>query len=401
MVFQRAHFHPPRVREVNTLIYTLSMITFAENLISIFVPIFLFTIGYSIAQVIGFYLLGAVYFVILGFLLKDLLRKANDKLLLTIGLPFITVFYILLPQITVYPVLYFILPAFTAVFGLFFNVGYHSDFSTSCEDGHSGADVGRQFAFGSLTAVASPFIGGYLISIAGFGSTFYIASILLLSAVLPLWLYPRHTIKKDRKKIKPFRYIKDTNLRPINISSFGYAIEASVGSIIWPLFLYSVISKTVNIGLLASSALLVAALVSLFLGKIIDKRKSDNILSLGNYLISANWLVRAFVSAISIISVSQVLGGFFTAVARIPWSKKYYAVIHKMKDPGGFILTIEIIFNLSRVIVLPLFIILAMFVQGELFYRVVFIITALIFLLYSWINKQDGQIPDGSSYEAP
>ena len=106
-------------------------------------------------------------------------------------------------------------------------------------------------------------------------------------------------------------------------------------------------------------------------------------------------------SAISIISVSQVLGGFFTAVARIPWSKKYYAVIHKMKDPGGFILTIEIIFNLSRVIVLPLFIILAMFVQGELFYRVVFIITALIFLLYSWINKQDGQIPDGSSYEAP
>lgn len=282
MVFQRVHYHYPKVREVNILIYVLSMITFAENLISIFVPIFLLTNGYSVAQIIGFHLLAAIYFVVIGLLFKDLLLKASDKLLLTISLPFIILFYFLLPQILNYPVLYFLLPMLTSIFGILFNVGYHADFSASCKDDHSGSDVGRQHALRALTTIASPVMGGFLISVAGYSSTFYVASLLLLAAIFPLWLYPKHIMNKEDGKIRPMSYIKDKKLRPMNISSFGYAIESSVALIIWPLFLYSIFGKALSIGALASLALLFSALVSFYLGKFIDTHEANKVLRFGD-----------------------------------------------------------------------------------------------------------------------
>lgn len=97
-----------------------------------------------------------------------------------------------------------------------------------------------------------------------------------------------------------------------------------------------------------------------------------------------------------------MLSGVFGSIAQIPWLKKYYEIVHKMKDPGGFILSVEIIFNLSRIAVLPLLIILSLFLTGELFYKIVFLLTAAIFLLYSSINKQAALLPDTDcKYNSP
>ena len=183
MLSDRHHFHFFGNRELNSLYFTLGLIHFADGLMRVFIPVYLWKSGFSLSRIILFYALVSCYFLVLTLLSLPLLRRLSDKMMMFLSLPFLILYYFGFGFLLQAPALFFLLPVLLAMHMILFNVGYHMDFSNVSDEDHMGEELGMRHLIASLTQFASPFIGGVLIASYGFRHTFWTGSIILFLAV--------------------------------------------------------------------------------------------------------------------------------------------------------------------------------------------------------------------------
>lgn len=387
MIVSTRRLHLKKPSEIKTLYFTVSLVSFSEGLISIFVPIFLFQSGYAINQIILFYILGATYYVLLAIGIKKYISIFSDKLFLTISLPFLFFYYILISQIPDNPWLFWIVPALGATFGLLFYIGYHLDFCNSSEDKHSGSNVGKEYAILSLVSLASPFIGGVIIKTTGFNNVFYIAAVTVFLAVIPTWFYPKKRISTTQS-IKYSKYWFSKELLPINLSSIGYSIESSISRIIWPIFIIGFIKGVEILGLYTSLALFAGAFISIIVGKIADKNRGKKIVTSGTISNSIIWISRTIISAPYLLLISQPIKELFYQSVMIPLTTTHYKIAHRKSNPGAFIMANELLYNVARMLILPIVMLLSIWLSPDNFYTVAFILAAIFGTGLIFVNKQ-------------
>ena len=75
-------------REVTSLYFAVALVNFALGLVTVFIPIFLWGLGYPLWKILLFYAIENVYFVLAAFLSIPLLRKMSDKSMLIASIPF-------------------------------------------------------------------------------------------------------------------------------------------------------------------------------------------------------------------------------------------------------------------------------------------------------------------------
>lgn len=387
MITSLNKIHIKKPSEIKSLYYLVSLVSFSEGLISIFVPIFLLRSNYQIYQIILFYLLSAFYFVLSAFLIKRLLHLFSDKLFLTISLPFLFLYYILLPQIPNFPLLFWIVPALGSLYSLFFNIGYHLDFCSTSKDEHSGANVGNQYAILSFVSLISPFLGGLIIQQLGFKNVFIVSAFIVLIAVLPTWFYSRRKISSSNK-IQFSKYWLNKKLLPINLSSIGYSIESSISRIIWPLFIISLIKGVEILGLFTSLGLLTGGLISILVGKITDKNMGKKFVIGGSMANSVIWILRTVVTMPYLLLISQPIKDIFYGTMTIPWMTVYYKVAHREDNPGAYIMSNEVLYNVARSIILPIFLLFSVILSPNNFYTLSFISAGIFSACFMFANKQ-------------
>lgn len=242
------HFHFFANKEITSLYITLGLFQFAEGLISIFIPIYFWQLGMSMSRIIFFYLLVSVFVILTALIVMPLLRRLSDKTMMISSFPFIILFFLGLKYIAAFPVLFFALPVVLAVNRIFFNVGYHLDFSQAADKGHVGEEVGMRGMVSSLVKLSAPFLGGLLITFFGFSQTFVVAAFIMLLAFLPLLFFPKRTFSQDFSSRKVLAFLKDKSLFPFNLGSFGYANEKMISLIVWPIFLFLAIGSINKFG---------------------------------------------------------------------------------------------------------------------------------------------------------
>src|SRR3990167_7412628 len=81
-------------KELNHFYLTIAIITFGEALIGIFVPIYLYKLGYEIYQILFFYFLLSFYFVIFSYISAKIVSKIGIKHSILFAMPFL-IFYML------------------------------------------------------------------------------------------------------------------------------------------------------------------------------------------------------------------------------------------------------------------------------------------------------------------
>ena len=87
------HFAFFRNKEVDALYVTLALIEFAESLTGIFVPIYLWNIGYPFWKILFFFLIKSVFFIIILMSSLSLIKKLSDKFLMMASIPFLVLYF--------------------------------------------------------------------------------------------------------------------------------------------------------------------------------------------------------------------------------------------------------------------------------------------------------------------
>lgn len=385
----RSHHHPHffNNKEIDALYFTEGLICFGAGLVSVFVPIYFWQMEMPIWRIIFFYLLNSASFVVFAYLFLPLLRRLSDKMMMSLGVPFLFAYFLALGQMGDIPWLFYVAPALAAIYGVLFNVGYHLDFTCAADGSCLGREVGGRFLATALVRFSSPVLGGLLIGWLGFSNVFLLSAAIMIVALLPLFAFPRRTVAKKLSWGEVFSSISDRRILPYNLSGVGYSVEVRTAEILWPLLVFFTVGSIKQFGGLVSLGLLASAIATYFIGYLSDKGERRHALSLSASLHILFWLGRAFLRTVGAVVGLQIGSDIAGAALNVAWGSQYYKLARAASNPCAFILGREVIYSLSRIIYFPVLMLLSLFLSLETFLSVSFILAAAFSVLYFAANR--------------
>ncbi|MBT5021560.1 MFS transporter [Candidatus Woesearchaeota archaeon] len=372
-------------KELNEFYLSIAIRTFGESLISIFIPIFLYQLGYPIYSIILFYIINAAGFLAFSYPGAKLVSKIGVKHSLLWSTPFFIVYYLGLRFVETHGWLFYVLPLILSMARVLYNYGYHLNFITHSERKERGEEISFIGIITTLMSLIAPLIGGLIAAYYGFTVLYLIGAGILLLAMTPLfWTKDKH---------EPIDFgIKDLYCESIskkeigNIISFtGYAMESIIGRIIWPIFLIIILITVQKTGLVVMISMLISVVVFYFAGRITDKYSKLKILKFGTILYFFAWVGRIFANSAFMVLVIDSYKNISEKIVHVPWSAQTYDLAIR-EGYFKFIVWREIVFNLSRIILMP--IILLIFYIGFMPFVISFGIAAMFSIGYIFLNSE-------------
>jgi MFS family permease len=372
--------------QVRELYVSATMMNFAAAMVAIFEPIFLYQQGFSLSKILYFYLaIYSAYLFMIPLGAKFARRFGYEKSIL-LGSPFLAVYYISLYLISINPLFIFVAIVAFVLQKSFYWPGFHADFARFGKNSERGREISNIMAVTSIVLIAGPFIGGFIIATWGFKLLFTVATVIILASNLALLSTP--------EKFKPIPYsytqsFKRLLARENRRNFYGYLGfgDELIGMVIWPIFIFTVISNFLSIGSLVALATLTTTFVLLFVGRMVDGRATArrSILKMGVVFKSGVWVLRTLVQGPLGVFVTDALGRTTKNVIMVPMMAMTYdhaSETSVMKT----IIFFEMSLIIGKILAIVLSLVVLAVVPGS--FAALFVVAGLMTLLYSLIRYE-------------
>ena len=378
------HFNFFKNKELSRFFFSSGIIAFGQALISLFVPIYLYQLGYSITKVIFFYFLSYLTILIFSYIGAKLVSKIGLKKSILISTPFIILYFLGLNFLPKYPWLFFVLPSLIAFRSILYWYGYHSIFIKNSGKRERGRQLSFISAIALTAAVIAPLIGGF---IAGYSFTllYVIGSIILFFGTFPLFLSKEKYEKANFTPEGLFKKIFYKNRRGELISFSSYAIESMVSFVIWPIFLITILLTVQKTGLIVTASFISSLIALYFVGRLTDKFDRVKLFRFSSIFFALGWFGRIFARSQLKILLIDSYKNFVQIFLQIPWAAHSSDLAIK-EGHFNFVVRREIIFNMTRVIILP--ILMLIFYINYYPFIISFIIAGLFSFGYAALSRK-------------
>lgn len=347
------HFHYLHNREMNELYLSVAIRSFALSMVSVFVPIYLLQMGYTLAEVFLFFIAFSLAHIIFALPAAHIASKFGFKHSILFSIPLLMLFIFGLHTLEQFNWSLYALALIVGLAGDLYWISYHIDFSLFSDKDHRGKEVGMARIATLLFHALGPIMGGYLLVTTGFSALFTIVSVLLFVSAVPLFFTSdvHQPWKLSWRNI--FRGQKLKNI----VVFLGHGFESGAALIIWPIFIFFVIVNDFStLGFVTSLSLVFSLLFTFAVGRMSDA-KERLVLKLGAFLNMIVWFGRFAVRTTSHVIGVDALYGVSQALVRIPFDAITYDKANKI-DIVKFITLREIVIHAGRVILFAVMFIL-------------------------------------------
>ena len=358
-VFPKIVFHYPWHHllrgEVNKVSISVAIRNFALDLITLFVPIYIYQYFQSIPLALLFFAATRGLYGILVPLGGHLMTKIGVKHTMLISCPFVWGFYLSLLFLQKSTIFVFLAVILFVLSEIFFWPALHTDLIRFTKKRRLGEAVGKVRAAILLPAIFAPTIGGTIIASLGYHVLFVIVLLFLFVSVIPLFLSKEfHQVYTD-SYLKAYKRVFQRGNKYFTLAIISSGMEEDIQGYIWPIFLAVLSIGYISIGGIATVASLISLLFILYLGKVADKVSKNRLLTVGPLLTSGAWLGKYFVFN----PLSAFLTNSFYQLAKTTSSIPFLTIFYKKaKEKGAamdeFIIYREIAIAISRSIMLGL-----------------------------------------------
>lgn len=371
----------------NDFLLSHTIRSFAVSLISLFIPVFLLKQGVAILPVVLFEIVLFAMSFITHVPSIIFLKKIGIKSTLVISYVLSVGFYFYLYQMSsiveaigLWPYL-LLLGLLNSVFASLFWMSYHLLFVKSTEKSKDqGKKIGLMQAIPTIVSIASPLVGGFLITFAGFNVTFLVSAGLFLIALIPLFFSPDTRITENINYKKIYKGIS----KDMNLIFFFEGTTFTGTAFLWPvlLFLFNIAISTMGV-LYFISKIFYAAL-SYISGKKADRGNTKKLLMTGSSALGFSLIARSFskvlalilsASPLPFITVFQSLGGIAGPLLTIPIHSKFYKSMGE--NPIDVIVNRELYMTLGRLFILGLLVIFLFVVSVEQAFIIILIFSGM------------------------
>lgn len=302
-----SYFHKRLNKRLGGLYLAVTILDFALAMVVLFEPVYLYRLGYSIQHILMYYVVvyGVYYFLVpLGGKFAARYGPARSMAVSSIML---IGYYLSLLLVANAPVFFWIAPLFFALQKMWYWPAYHMDFILSSDQNERGKEFSGLWSLSTVVYIIGPLLGGFIIQQSGFTVLFSLVMALIVLSNLPLFLTPisyHGTLSSYWKMlIQPFtRYhIRST------LAYFALG-EELIMLTVWPIFIALTFASYEKMGGAIAIATFITALVTLYIGKLIDTNRPVKTLRYGALASVVVWAFRPFLKTIGMVFTSDTFG---------------------------------------------------------------------------------------------
>ncbi len=334
-------------QELNELYLSVFIKSLGDSLISIFTPIFFFSIGYSISKIALFNIIGYLsisIFLPLGIWLD---QKIGIKKTLSIGLIFIMLYYLALTKLRT-DVPFFLLAVFWGLSIALYYGAFNVELSRVLKIKTAGKSFSLFQILSILAGIVGPIIGALIINYRSYNSLFILVGLFYLFAILPLFKTKDYKLEKQTVSLKSLAKI-DTKRKAINYQILG-AIGV-ISAILWPIFIYSNHRNILTLGTIISLTSLILILFIFLEGKLVDTNHAKTF-KYGIISHSPTWIIRLFLISPFGLAFSNLASSATYELIDLSFSKSVWKKASKIQNIGEYFIFREANLEIGRIICL-------------------------------------------------
>ncbi|MEA3398957.1 MAG: MFS transporter [Patescibacteria group bacterium] len=294
------------------------LLTFGRSLVSIFIPIILLQMGFSLTNVILFFVILNIIDLPLNLLSKRLIIKYGAVRIIFLGIIFSIISLIILYFGDLNFNVLIVLAIALAGYDAFYWVAHWFVFNECIVlDKKTGKKVSSMMIVRNLAVLIAPLIGAGMLIFLNKNYLLIISIAIILSSLLPLLkLDLKYTISDKRMKWDKFFSYKKNIKDYIFIFLRKFNDEAEL--VILPIFIFITFKSIESIGLISAIAMTISILSTYLVGKWTDKFNNNFLILLGSLFLGIVWILRLAIPTISIIYITTIFVGFLVVLLNIP-----------------------------------------------------------------------------------
>lgn len=324
----------------------------AMSVVGIFVPIYLYSLGYSLASIFLMQIIFTVFRPLFSFFAAKSIARIGPKHTMAIGTFAQIVYLLILVSIEQTNVSILLLGAVSSFAYAMYGLALEVDFSKVKHTEHGGKELSFITICERIGSSLGPLVGGLVASFINPKATIIIALLIMAGSLIPIFMSAEPIKAKQHITLKgfPWRQHKRDYL-----SGFFFGVENVVSVMVWPLFVALAVFSTntyASVGLLVSLSTASALMAFYLIGKLIDDKKGGLLLKFGAISNAIVHCIRPFVTAPLQALTIGVINEPMTASYRMPYIKGYYDASDSV--PGYRIVYI-VVFDIVRMIGLFVF----------------------------------------------
>ena len=334
-------------RELSEMYISIALRDLALSMSGIFVPLYLLVdLEYPLSKVLLFFLIFSLSLTLSVLLAAKFTSRYGVKhgiLMSMFGLILYIIFLLTLP----YHNIYFIPAILSGVSTSFYWVNFHVDFARFTDKKNRSREVSLWFITSYLSVLLGPIVGSVIVTFLGFTTLFVIVSLILLLSALPLFLS-----SEIYEPIKfSFRYIfQKSHLKEIYFY-IGYGIRMMISQVVFPLYLFFLLTKYISLGAISSLTALGSVLVGYFIGKLSkDEKREKTMLRYGSLFHSLGLFLMLFVKTFIQIAVVNVYLAMSFIFVDLPHHSMMYTRAKKQDNLMEYIVFREISIGMGRIL---------------------------------------------------
>ncbi len=293
--------------QVEELFASSAIMDFAGAAITLFEPIYLWTLGYRVREIMGFYLIVYVaYFFLLPLGGKFVARYGHERSIL-ISTIWLVLYFLALVGIRQNAQVFFVAPLLIALQKTFYWPAYHFDLMRFAVKEERASEFSALWSLTTLMYVLGPIAGGVVVKFFGFPQLFLGAALVILLSSAPHFLsrpIPKHEEYSYGKSfLLPFRrrYWRNT----IGYLALG---EELIQLTLWPIFISIILADLFGVGLIVGASALLTAIATLLIGKWTDRTSKHNVLASGGAVTAGVWLLRTLFRTTPLVFLLDTVG---------------------------------------------------------------------------------------------
>ncbi|MBW6440879.1 MFS transporter [Patescibacteria group bacterium] len=285
--------------EITELYASVAIKNFAFSMITIFEPIYLYSLYGSLAIVFMYYAAAYTIYFFTAPLGAKAAAKYGFEHCIFYSIPFGIMYFLTLSQLTNFPWLAFVAILFMVIYKTLFWPSYHTDFAHYGASGYRGRELSVLSLILTVATILGPIVGGVILVNFGFQVLFVAVSAISLISAIPLFATreqfgPHFFSYRDsfKRLLKPYGHYR----RKDSIAYIGFGEEV-ISVIGWPIFIFLIIEKYDLMGILVSVVAVTIAVISLYVGKLSDilkKRERKKLVTSGTMIYIIAWFLRPF-----------------------------------------------------------------------------------------------------------
>lgn len=359
--FKPYHLH--RFSEVGRLYWSHTLGSMGMSMVSLFIPIYLYKLGYNLTEIIGFNLMLSVCFLATTYLAARSLHRFGTHRLMTFANFVRVIYFSLFIALPGWPWLFWIIPAVMAFAGPLYWLAFHLDFSESRTQGESNKQIGRLFAFAALAHGLAPAIGGIV-------ATSYSINV-MYGVGIGLSLAAGGTLLAGGSGIHPPKLsLKNLPLKSLLngwFANFSYALYFLGEGFIWPLLIFLTFPNYsyAGVGVLSSTVVIASIIVPLYVGRREASKGTKHYLKEGTSIAVATNALRLLTQAPGAIFGFNFIAGIGHSLIDPPYLDRYY----KRADSSNrlaVVYTIETANTVGHVLAFSVLLVLSLFLVDKI-----------------------------------